>query len=96
MKVKPVEIKGQLHIQFEYQYERVLNHENVTPDVLRAHLQQLLERFRQIHAEFSDEKIQIHRSLCKLIVEAPRCPELQTLASSLQLVFDFFHSDRET
>ena len=59
VKVKPVEIKGQLHIQFEYQYERVLNHENVTPDLLRAHLQQLLERFRQIHAEFSDEKIQV-------------------------------------
>ena len=35
VKVKPVEIKGQLHIQFEYQYERVLNHENVTPDALR-------------------------------------------------------------
>ncbi|MEK4713128.1 MULTISPECIES: SAM-dependent methyltransferase [Sporosarcina] len=59
VKVKPVEIKGQLHIQFEYQYERVLNHENVTPDALRAHLQQLLERFRQIHAEFSDEKVQV-------------------------------------
>jgi SAM-dependent methyltransferase len=59
VKVKPVEIKGQLHIQFEYQYERVLNHENVTPDVLRPYLQQLLERFRQIHAEFSDEKIQV-------------------------------------
>lgn len=59
VKIKPVEIKGQLHIQFEYQYERVLNHENVTPDVLREHLQQLLERFRQLHAEFSDEKIQV-------------------------------------
>lgn len=59
IKIKPVEIKGQLHIQFEYQYERVLNHENVTPEVLRPHLQQLLERFRQIHAEFSDEKIHV-------------------------------------
>ncbi|NYF25881.1 SAM-dependent methyltransferase [Sporosarcina sp. JAI121] len=59
VKVKPVEIKGQLHIQFEYQYERVLNHENITTDALRSHLQQLLERFRQVHAEFSDEKIQV-------------------------------------
>lgn len=59
VKVKPVEIKGQLHIQFEYQYERVLNHENVIPEVLRQHLQKLLEQFRQVHAEFSDEKIHI-------------------------------------
>jgi len=59
VKVKPVEIKGQLHIQFEYQYERVLNHENITPDGLLTYLQQLLERFRQVHAEFSDEKIHV-------------------------------------
>ncbi|MER2088265.1 MAG: SAM-dependent methyltransferase [Sporosarcina sp.] len=59
VKVKPVEIKGQLHIQFEYQYERVLNHENITTDALRSYLQQLLERFRQVHAEYSDEKIQV-------------------------------------
>ena len=59
VKVKPVEIKGQLHIQFEYQYERVLNHENITPDGLLPYLQQLLERFRQVHAEFSDEKIHV-------------------------------------
>ena len=38
VKVKPVEIKGQLHIQFEYQYERILKHENVTPDALRDHI----------------------------------------------------------
>ncbi|MCZ2260350.1 class I SAM-dependent methyltransferase [Sporosarcina sp. G11-34] len=59
VKVKAVEIKEQLHIQFEYQYERILNHENVTPEELRSHLQQLLERFRQLHIEFTDEKIQV-------------------------------------
>ena len=31
-------------------------------DELQAHLQQLLERFRQIHAEFSDEKIHVQLS----------------------------------
>ena len=62
VKVKPVEIKGQLHVQFEYQYERILKHENVTPDTLRNHLQQLLERFKQVHAEFSDEKIHVQLS----------------------------------
>jgi len=62
VKVKPVEIKGQLYIQFEYQYERILKHENITPDELHGHLQQLLERFKQIHAEFSDEKIHVQLS----------------------------------
>ena len=32
VRIKPVEIQGQLHIQFEYQYERILNHENITPE----------------------------------------------------------------
>ena len=62
VKVKPVEIKGQLYIQFEYQYERILKHENIIPAELRDHLQQLLERFKQIHAEFSDEKIHVQLS----------------------------------
>src|SRR4051812_32919941 len=62
VKVKPVEIKGQLHVQFEYQYERILKHENETPGTLRNHLQQLLERFKQVHAEFSDEKIHVQLS----------------------------------
>lgn len=62
VKVKPVEIKGQLHIQFEYQFERILKHENVTPDALHHHLQQLLERFKQVHGEFSDEKIHVQLS----------------------------------
>ncbi|MFJ7935057.1 class I SAM-dependent methyltransferase [Sporosarcina sp. NPDC096371] len=62
VKVKPVEIKGQLHIQFEYQYERILKHDNVTPDELQGHLQQLLERFKQLHAEFSDEKVHVQLS----------------------------------
>ncbi|MFC5590836.1 class I SAM-dependent methyltransferase [Sporosarcina soli] len=62
VKVKPVELKGQFHIQFEYQYERILKHENVTPDALREQLQQLLERFKQVHAEFSDEKIHVQLS----------------------------------
>ena len=29
VRLKPVELQGELHIQFEYQYERVLNHENI-------------------------------------------------------------------
>lgn len=29
VRLKPVELRGALHIQFEYQYERVLEHENI-------------------------------------------------------------------
>lgn len=62
VKLKPVELRGELHIQFEYQYERVLNHENVTLDNLPNKIKELLERFRQVHAEFSNEKVHIQLS----------------------------------
>lgn len=62
VKIKPVELKGQLHIQFEYQYERILKHENILPDTLQTYMQQLLEQFKQVHAEFSDEKIHVQIS----------------------------------
>ncbi|CAM3224667.1 SAM-dependent methyltransferase [Filibacter tadaridae] len=62
IKVKPIELKGQLHIQFEYQYERILKHENIAVDVAHSKLQELLERFRQIQAEFSDEKVHVQLS----------------------------------
>lgn len=62
IRIKPVELRGELHIQFEYQYERVLNHENIAVDGLHAKLTELLERFRQIHAEFSNEKIHVQLS----------------------------------
>ena len=62
VRMKPVELRGELHIQFEYQFERVLNHENITLDELYEKLKELLERFRQVHAEFSDEKIHVQIS----------------------------------
>jgi len=62
VRIKPVELRGELHIQFEYQYERILNHENISLDELPEKLKELLERFRQVHAEFSDEKIHIQLS----------------------------------
>src|SRR4051812_41477412 len=62
VRIKPVELRGDLHIQFEYQYERVLNHENILVDELYEKLKMVLERFRQVHAEFSEEKIHIQLS----------------------------------
>lgn len=62
IKLKPVELRGELHIQFEYQYERVLNHENISLDQLHDKLKEVLERFRQVHAEFSNEVVHIQLS----------------------------------
>lgn len=62
VRMKPVELRGELHIQFEYQFERVLNHENIPLDELQGKLKELLERFRQVHAEFSNEKIHVQIS----------------------------------
>lgn len=60
VRIKPVELRGELHIQFEY--ERVLNHENIAIGELHSKLNELLERFRQVHAEFSNEKIHVQLS----------------------------------
>ena len=62
VRMKPVELRGELHIQFEYQFERILQHENIAVNELYATLLELLERFRQVHAEFSDEKIHVQLS----------------------------------
>lgn len=62
VRIKPVELRGNLHIQFEYQYERILNHENIPADEVSDKIKELLERFRQVHATFSNEKIQIQLS----------------------------------
>src|SRR4051794_9106328 len=59
VKLKPVEIKKELHIQFEYHYERILKHENIRIADIQPALQQLLEQFKQMHAEFTDEKVHI-------------------------------------
>lgn len=62
VRLKPVELRGELHIQFEYQFERVLNHDNVPLDKLADKLTALLERFRQLHAQFTDETIHVQIS----------------------------------
>ncbi|WP_210470922.1 SAM-dependent methyltransferase [Sporosarcina sp. 6E9] len=62
LRLKPVELQGELHIQFEYQYERILNHENIPVNDMHDKLKELLERFRQVHLEFSNEKVHIQIS----------------------------------
>ena len=59
IKAKPIELKGELYIQFEEQFERVLKHHNITADGVELFLTNVLMRFRQVQAEFTDEVIQI-------------------------------------
>ncbi|MFJ8237746.1 class I SAM-dependent methyltransferase [Ureibacillus sp. NPDC094379] len=62
IKLKPIELKGVYHIQIEYQYERILKHENVILENFPDAFDQFLEGFRQIHAQFSQESIHIQLS----------------------------------
>ncbi|MBD8033745.1 MULTISPECIES: methyltransferase [Solibacillus] len=62
VKLKPVEIREEYMIQLEYQYERILKHENVAIQDLAAKLDMLFEQFRQVHAEFQEQTIQVQLS----------------------------------
>lgn len=62
VKLKPVEIKGQYHIQLEYQYERILKHKNILLENFHPYLDELLQQFRQFHGQFTDRLIQIQLS----------------------------------
>lgn len=62
VKLKPIEIKGTYHIQLEYQYERILKHENIELDAFEVKLEELLELFRQLHIDFKAEKVQVQLS----------------------------------
>lgn len=62
VKLKPVEIKGDYHIQFEYQYERVLKHENIELESVSDKINDLLQQFRQVQADFQEEKVHIQLS----------------------------------
>ncbi len=62
VKLKPIDIKNVYYIQLEYQYEQVLKHENVPLAEFPNKLDDLLELFRQILADFITEKIHIQLS----------------------------------
>lgn len=62
VKLKPIELRGQYMVQLEYQYERILKHENMALEALSPKLDDLFEQFRQAHAEFTSETVQIQLS----------------------------------
>lgn len=59
VKLKPILLKNEYHIQIEYQHERILKHENILLIDFPQHFQQLLADYRQIHVQFTDETAQI-------------------------------------
>lgn len=62
VRLKLIELRKVLHIQFEYQYERILKHENIPLHDCDEKITQLLNDFRQIHAQFTNEAVQINIS----------------------------------
>ena len=62
VKLKPIELRGDYMIQLEYQYERILKHANIPLTELKTKLDELFEQFRQVHAEFTEQKVQIQLS----------------------------------
>ena len=62
VKLKPLLLKNEYHIQIEYQFERILKHENVLLQNFPQHFNQLLADYRQIHVQFTDETAQIQLS----------------------------------
>lgn len=62
VKLKPIELRGDYLIQLEYQYERILKHENVPLADVVLKLDQLFDQFRQAHAEFTEQTVQIQLS----------------------------------
>ncbi|MFC7685978.1 class I SAM-dependent methyltransferase [Ureibacillus sp. GCM10028918] len=62
VKLKPIELKGVYQIQIEYQYERILKHENVILEKFSDSFDILIPQFRQIHAQFKSQNIHIQLS----------------------------------
>lgn len=62
VKLKPVMLRNAYHIQFEYQYERVMNHKNLPPDEAVEELFDLLEMFRQGQFQLKESDLQFQLS----------------------------------
>ncbi|HEY4567753.1 MAG TPA: SAM-dependent methyltransferase [Savagea sp.] len=62
IRLKPVELRGTRVIQFEYQEERILSHDNIERTDLRTPLDDALENFRQIHLETTEVIVHVQIS----------------------------------
>lgn len=62
IKLKPIELKGVYHIQLEFQYERILKHENIPVTSIEETVHDVFEDFRQFQGQFEKDMIQIQLS----------------------------------
>ncbi len=62
IKLKPIMLKEAYHIQIEYQYERILKHENVLLADFPPKLELFFADFRQAHIDFKEEKVHVQLS----------------------------------
>ena len=62
VKLKPIELKGTYHIHLEYQYERILKHDNIELHLIEAKIDELFEDFRQFQGDFETESVQVQLS----------------------------------
>lgn len=62
IKLKPLLLKDTYHIQVEYQFERILKHENVLLANFSEKLAAFFNDYRQAHIDFIDENIQVQLS----------------------------------
>lgn len=62
IKLKPLLLKDTYHIQVEYQFERILKHENVLLANFPEKLAAFFNDYRQAHIDFIDENIQVQLS----------------------------------
>ncbi len=62
IKLKPILLKDAYHIQVEYQFERILKHENVLLEDFPEKLEAFFTDYRQAHIDFIDEKVQVQLS----------------------------------
>lgn len=62
IKLKPIELKGVYHIQLEFQYERILKHENIPVTSIEETVHDMFEDFRQFQGQFEEDMIQIQLS----------------------------------
>jgi len=62
IKLKPLLLKETYHIQVEYQFERILKHENVLLENFSEKLETFFNDYRQAHVDFIDENIQVQLS----------------------------------
>ncbi|KDN58813.1 SAM-dependent methyltransferase [Exiguobacterium sp. AB2] len=81
VKLKPVLLKETYHIQFEYQYERVMKHKNLERDEAMQELVALLDSFRQGHFQLKSSDVQFQLSKKFKVTFKER----QTTAKQVQL-----------